>query len=176
MSGFKCLFSPLLKMEEMVSQSATFQSLTGSPDAATALSRIRLFSFVEEFAEEEDLRLTEVVPLPRASIFPLAATGVKGNTYSPTVDIRIGVEVEIEIPSAVLRTHDAEIRYAGPIFESIFDELMQLGSPPSPGGSLNIIGYNIIQTPYPCDKDERVDGNGDQLRVWVCGIEFQVAG
>jgi hypothetical protein len=163
-------------MEEQLSQSTLFQALTGAADATAALGRIRLFSCVEAFAEEEEQRGTGVVLLPRACIFLTSARGERTTTSNPTVEIGIGVEIVIAMPSSVDRTHDAEIRYAGPKFEEVFDDVMKLSAPSQPGGALNVVRYNVIQPPYPEDPDKYVDADGDQVRAWVCATEFTVAG
>ena len=176
MAGFKCLFQPLLHMETQLSQSTLFQSLTGSANATAALGRIRLFSCVEHFAEEEEQRAAGVVALPRACIFLTNVRGERTTTSNPTVEIGIGIEITIAMPSGVDRTHDAEIRYAGPLFEEVFDDVMKLSAPSQPGGALNVVRYNVIQPPYPEEPDKYVDAAGDQVRAWLCAVEFTVAG
>jgi hypothetical protein len=160
----------MIYMMGMVSRSATFQSVTGSADATAALDRIRLYSFEEEFAEGEGLDPSVIVPIPRASIFPNGLSSQRATTTTVSSQPRIVVEIELEIPSTVGRTHHQQALWACPIFENIIDEIWGLSAPPQPG-QLNIQQVEVVQPPIPLRPDEY----GGRL-LWVCTTEFVAHG
>lgn len=162
MSGFKLLFSPMLYLEEMVSNSATFQSITGSASAAAAKSRIRLMSFVEDENREEDLVAAEKVLMPRISLFPLGFSSQKSAMSNYSGSPRILFEFEYDIPDNIKRTHDAEARHVGPIMEAVIDEITTQGGQQ---GCLDISAIEVVQPPVPLDP-VKTDGN----RIWICDV------
>lgn len=174
MSGFSLLYSPMVYMEDMFAASATFQSITGSANAAAAKSRIRMFSFIEEHSEEEDLIATEKVAYPRVSLFPFGFSAKKSSNSTYSGNPRLLCEIEISIPSDVKKTHDAEFRYCGPKFQDIVNEVLAQGGQP---GFLDIADIDILQPPMPLDPTKSpIDENNEKMRIWICDLIFTARG
>lgn len=164
MAGYKALFCTIEHLETMLSQSETFQTITGSEDADEALERISMMSAADAEA------VVDSVDLPRAILWPLGSMQRRSSTSTFQSTVPIVITIEMEIPSNIVKSYDAEFRYVAPLVESIIDELAQMSITRNPG-MLNIDEINVVSIPMPCEGDKN-----QGRRIWDCDIEVIAKG
>lgn len=132
------LVSPLDNLKTALSNSATFQSITGSNNATEALDRIHLWSCADS------------ATLPRAVLF--TSSGRSRNKTSTTGWANSGgmLHMLIDYPTAEANQDDPSA--AGSAFASdLQDILNELEA--QDGAHLNIIGWEEEMAPMPVDED-----------------------
>lgn len=148
-------------MERMVSESETFQEIVGAANATEAKERIRFISCQDY---DRTNKTYDAMAMPRVAIWNLGARKVRTSAACYATQPRLILSLEIEIPSDVEMTHDAEFRYCGPIYEAIEDELAAMSATPT---NLQFEEINYLQVPSPSDPKEN-----QRRRIWGADIEF----
>lgn len=165
MAGYLSLYSPYLKMEDMLSRCASFRSLVGAANADEAKQRIRFISCQDY--DKTNATYT-MIPMPRVAIWNLNPSKRRQTAAVYSCQPRLLLSLEIEIPSNIGDSEDAQFRYCGPLYEAIEDELAQMSATP---GELHFIEINYLQVPTPADPK---DNQG--RRFWGADIEFVCQG
>lgn len=164
MSGLKNFYSPFLIMERMISESTTFQTITGSADATEAKDRIRLIALQDYDASLPKPQRYIAIPCPRVCIWNLNPSKRRTGSSGYACTVRLVLSLEIEIPSEIGATEDEQFRYCGPLYEDVEDEIAVLGLVP---GNLNIQEINHLQSPTPVDT-KYTQGR----RIWCADVEY----
>jgi hypothetical protein len=151
-------------LETMLSQSETFQELTGSADATEALTHITMMS-----AEDAESKVA-ATDLPRAILWPLGSRQEIKTTSTCHSTAPIIITFEMLIPSNVVKTYNAEFRYVAPIIEDIIDEIITMGMSRNPG-MLNLQEVNVVSVPMPVEGDK-----AQGKRIWDCDVEVIAKG
>lgn len=165
MAGFLSLYSPYLKMEDMLSRCTPFLELVGAADADEAKEKIRFIS-CQDYDKTEGTYTA--IPMPRVAIWNLNPSKKRQSAAVYSTQPRLLLSLEIEIPENVGRTENEEFRYCGPLYEAIEDELARMSATP---GELHFIEINYLQVPTPADAKEN-----QGRRFWGADIEFVCQG
>jgi len=171
MAGFGSLYQPYLILERMLSQCTSFQSLTGAADATAALAFIKFISCQDRVVDPEtNAEVFTADPYPRATIWNVNPNKKKSSTSTYSIQPRMLLSIDIEIPDGIEATENMEFRYCGPIYEAIEDEMASKAGNFVPG-NLDFTEINYLQVPSPLD----VKFNQGR-RLWGCEMEFVCQG
>ena len=165
MAGLSTLYTPMTKLRTMLSNSATFQTITGSADATAALERIK---FVSAADFDKTTGAYTGVTRPRAVIWMVAGGRKRVSTSGWFSNPRLILSLEIDIPTATAQTHHAELQYCGPLFEAIENEVFPASKTP---GDIDVAEINYLQPPLPADEDKQ-----DGIRYWGMDLEVVCQG
>ena len=165
MAGYLSLYSPYLKMEDMLSRCESFREIVGAANADEAKERIRFVS-CQDYDKTNGTYTS--IPMPRIAIWNLNPAKRRQTAAVYSCQPRMLLSLEIEIPDEIGETDDAEFRYCGPLFEAIEDELAQMSATP---GELEFVEINYLQVPSKADAKEN-----QGRRFWGADIEFVCQG
>jgi len=169
-AGFKALYCTIQHLRTMVSQSETFQEITGSANAEEALTRITMLAAEDEESEEAGEDYVSVSQFPRAILWPLGPRYIRGtnNTFSSVSPIII--TMEMVIPDSVPDTVSDGFDYFSPLMDEFIDEVLKMSVTRNPG-MLNIAEASVVSPPMPIEKKK-----SQGVRIWDCDVEVIAKG
>jgi len=168
MSGYGSFYQPYLHMERMLSECATFQTITGSANATEAKTRIKFITVQDYDPTKPKAQIYIAIPCPRVVIWNMNPSKRRSSSSGYSCEPRLLLSLDIEIPSNVGPTEDEQFRYCGPLYESIEDEVALSGMQP---GNLYIMEMNYLMVPSP--EDPKLHGG---RRIWAADLEVVCQG
>ena len=159
-------YQSYLKLEQMIADCTSFQSLTDTANATEAKTRIKFIACQDfDTTTRGTSKTYQKIAMPRAAIWNVNPAKVRTAQGCYSTQLNMVFSLEIEIPDDIGPTEDEQFRYCGPLYEEVEDELAELSFIPT-NLQFQRIGY--LQSPAPMDPAEN-----QGRRIWAADLSLQ---